>query len=198
VTTIQYPAPTDRTYYVAGPIGSGSEMRTNLERFVYAVNQLRERGYLVVSPVEFHDMEFLDDPTKKPHDWAWYLRRDIELMVADEVTGIILLPGWEYSKGANLELQVARGLNYYITTLGECLARPVKVTVANDYGRDPGTDGRHSASPAEIEGAPATSPLQLPPGNVGLALGPHEDRSGVVPGGDQLDRSDDRRSRDPR
>jgi hypothetical protein len=124
--SVQYPPPLDITYYVAGPI-SGSMMSENLKKFVIAVRELRERGYTVVSPVEIHDAADVVPDTAK--DWTYYLRKDIEALVHDDVKGIILLPGWEFSMGTNLELQIALKLNYYVTTLGECLGREPKVSL---------------------------------------------------------------------
>lgn len=117
MTSIQYPPPTNRTYYVSGPISG--DIEGNTKKFTQAVRDLRARGYRVVSPVEVCEVLTVPDPS----DWAWYMRRDIEAMLQDEVTGIIMLPGWEHSRGAQLELLVAKGLNYYIAELAPCLVR---------------------------------------------------------------------------
>ena len=114
-----YPPPLDPTYYLAGPISG--DVEGNIKKFAKAVSDLRARGYKVISPVEVHE---LDGPPPDPKDWAWYMRRDLEAMMNDEVQGIIMLPGWEHSEGAQLELLVARALFFRVHSLGECLVRP--------------------------------------------------------------------------
>lgn len=101
-------------YYIAGPM-------TNIPQFNYpafdrAAQHLRAAGYEVVSPAE------MDDPATRAaalasvdgrpgsgsvngETWGDFLARDVKL-IADTVDGIIVLPGWEKSKGARLEVFV--------------------------------------------------------------------------------------------
>ena len=185
MTTIQYPAPTDRTYYLSGPISG--DIEGNTRKFAQAVEALRERGFSIVSPVEVCN-ELTGVLNPEHHlEWSWYMRRDIEALVRDEVEGIIMLPGWEYSKGACLELQIARSLNYYITTLGECLVRPIRVNLETRHGSAAG-DGLERPSErlsddggsTEDEGTPSTQEVRDASGDVGVALGSHEDRPVLV------------------
>jgi hypothetical protein len=125
VTNLHYPPPTDRAYYLAGPISG--DMVNNIAKFTQAAVDLRERGYDVTSPIEIHDATETTPETAK--SWDYYLRMDIGRLVRMDIEGIIMLPGWEHSKGAQLELYIANQLNYTVTTLGECLVRPVRVTL---------------------------------------------------------------------
>lgn len=86
--------------YIAGPMTGYPEH--NYPAFTVAAATLRAQGYDVVSPHELHD----DDMTR-PFDW--YLRRDIAALVTCDA--IALLPGWEHSRGAQLEYAVASGLD---------------------------------------------------------------------------------------
>jgi len=119
-----YPPPLDLTYYVSGPISG--DVEANIAKFAKAVRALRARDYKVVSPVEVCEALTVPDP----EDWSWYMRRDIEAMMHDDVAGIIMLPGWEYSRGAVVELALAKALAFRIAFLGECLMRPVDVRKA--------------------------------------------------------------------
>jgi nucleoside 2-deoxyribosyltransferase len=85
--------------YIAGPMTGYPEY--NYPAFTEAAAALRANGRTVTSPHELHDNDF-----SRPFDW--YLRRDLAALLT--CTDIVLLPGWEASRGAHLELDVAIGL----------------------------------------------------------------------------------------
>lgn len=117
--------PTGVTYYLSGPISG--DIAGNTKRFGEAADELRSRGYKIVSPVEVCDGH-LAKADLKPNanmSWDWYMRRDIEALCDDSVEGIIMLPGWEFSRGARIELQIARALNYRVHDYAECLQREI-------------------------------------------------------------------------
>ena len=69
--------------------------------------ELRARGEDVINPAEF-DAEIGPDQS-----WDTYLRRDLVLL-AERCNAIVLLPGWEDSKGAQLEHYVGMQLGMTI------------------------------------------------------------------------------------
>lgn len=82
--------------YLSGPM-TGIE-NNNFPAFHDAAVYLRSLGYDVVSPAEIQEAG----------TWELCLRADLrELCTCD---AIALMPGWENSKGANLELHVAHRL----------------------------------------------------------------------------------------
>lgn len=103
-------------YYLAGPMTGYPQF--NIPLFRTAAGYLRAVGYNIVSPVE------LDSPTVRDaalsstdgaldaagkvagESWGEILARDVRV-VADEVDGIIVLPEWNRSRGARLEVFVA-------------------------------------------------------------------------------------------
>ena len=108
--------------YLAGPMTGIPQF--NFPAFDEAASNLRMvlggDGVDVVSPAE------IDDPatraaalaskdgapgsgTTSGETWGDFLSRDVKL-VADEVDAIMVLPGWEDSKGARLEVFVARSV----------------------------------------------------------------------------------------
>jgi hypothetical protein len=103
-------------YYIAGPM-SGIP-RFNIPAFDEAASNLREEGYHIVSPAELDDpvtreMAYnsldgstLNDQHPNGESWGDFLARDVKI-VADKVQGVIVLPGWERSRGARLEVMVA-------------------------------------------------------------------------------------------
>ena len=94
-------------YYISGPM-TGIEGH-NYPRFQQVAEELRSRHHEIVSP-----HELTDDFTQ---DWEWYLKRDLKSML--DCDRIILLEGWEASRGARLELWVADKLKMVVCTLSE-------------------------------------------------------------------------------
>ena len=84
--------------YISGPM-SGHE-NSNFPAFNEAARKFRNLGFPVLNPADFGD-----DPK---HTWQDCLKRDIATMC--HADAIVLLDGWDQSKGANLELAVAEGL----------------------------------------------------------------------------------------
>lgn len=82
--------------YVAGPMTGLPDF--NYPAFERAEMLLRGAGYEVESP--HHNG---DGDTSKP--WQWYVRAALAQMLRCD--GVALLPGWEKSRGANLEHFIA-------------------------------------------------------------------------------------------
>jgi hypothetical protein len=92
--------------------------KMNFPAFEAAAKQLRETGIDVVSPAE------LDDDTDRKFalasedgdleasgtdkSWGDFLARDVKLLADDGIEAIVVLPGWEDSRGARLETFVGR------------------------------------------------------------------------------------------
>jgi hypothetical protein len=101
------------TYYLAGKMSNVRQF--NIPMFDRVSADLRQQGYTVVSPAELDSPKMRalaiaspdGDLAKLEKDcnetWGEVLARDVK-MVADKVQGVIILPGWESSTGARLEL----------------------------------------------------------------------------------------------
>lgn len=101
------------TVYLAGPM-SGVPGH-NFQAFKDAAAELRARGINVRSPVEMDEQEGFDsqlEPDIEPGSkrWADFLARDVKVVADPWVQAIVVLPEWERSRGANLEVRVARDL----------------------------------------------------------------------------------------
>ncbi len=84
--------------YVAGPM-SGYEQH-NFPLFNHYAARLRSLGYDVVNPVDINP-----DPGTP---WEECMKKDIvQLLTCDSVA---VLPGWECSRGASLEVSIAKAL----------------------------------------------------------------------------------------
>lgn len=86
--------------YIAGPISGQPDL--NREAFAEADEILKRKGFITRNPHQF----CADIHATEPNDPSYY-RRGIRVL-ADECTDLLLLPGWEQSKGAYIEFNVAR------------------------------------------------------------------------------------------
>lgn len=103
--------PLDRNtlLYLAGPMTH--ELEHGRPAFAEATKRLLDVGYYV------EDRSRVEVP-----DWSWetYLRHDLKAML--DCTGVAVLPGWEFSRGAQLEVQTARALAMPIRPVEQWLA----------------------------------------------------------------------------
>lgn len=97
-------------WYISGPMTGIEEY--NFPAFAKVADYLRERGLEVVSA---HEVEHNDNGVPGSLTWDEYLRGDLIEMLK-KCNGIILLPGWESSKGAMVEFQLAQLLSFKIKT----------------------------------------------------------------------------------
>ncbi|HRW03436.1 MAG TPA: DUF4406 domain-containing protein, partial [Tetrasphaera sp.] len=92
-------ADTEDAVYLSGPMTGLPDF--NRPAFHAAAAALRAQGYVVINPAE---VDLGPDAT-----WADYMRVHLA-EIARRVTQVFVLPGWESSRGAQLEVHVARSL----------------------------------------------------------------------------------------
>ena len=96
-----------KRWYIAGKMTGLPEL--NFPAFHAAAAQLRAAGFDIVNPAEINT-----DPAA---EWAACMRADIrELMTCH---GIVILPGWETSRGAKLEREIALQVGMPVIPLAE-------------------------------------------------------------------------------
>lgn len=96
--------------YLSGPMTGIKDH--NFPLFNAETARLRALGYAVVNPVEVNP----DGDTA----WADCLRRDLTALL--DCDAIALLPGWGDSRGAQLELHVARALGFAVVQAADLTA----------------------------------------------------------------------------
>lgn len=106
-----------RRIYLAGP------MRGYLDHNRPAFNQwagrLRAEGFSVINPAE------LDAKDQTPKDnYTDYYRRDLPFLA--QCDAVVVMPGWQQSTGATLEVTVARILEMPVLELPDLRLMPVE------------------------------------------------------------------------
>lgn len=102
-------------WYLAGPMSGIPQF--NFPYFKEVTEKLRAQGLTIVSPHELDSPDVqkaamqskdgnLVDGKIAGETWGDILAKDVKL-IADDIDGIIFLPGWQRSKGARLEAFVA-------------------------------------------------------------------------------------------
>lgn len=91
------------TLYIAGPMTGIPD--SNYPAFNQAEIELRAAGYDVLNPVASEE----HNTTGTTQTWQWYMRHGLAMLV--EADGVAILPGWDSSRGATLEVHVARSLD---------------------------------------------------------------------------------------
>lgn len=112
--------------YVAGPMTGLPEF--NFPAFNTMAERLRAEGWHVENPADHGETEGAE--------WADYLRFDIESLATCEA--IMLLPGWSKSKGANLEVHIAKQIG-------------VTIMLSDGAEAPQATEAEQAAEPAKCE-----------------------------------------------
>lgn len=99
--------------YLAGPMTGFEDF--NFPAFNKMAAELRARGYVVENPAEHGVVDGAD--------WADYMAYDLtRLGLCGQVA---VLPGWENSKGARLEVHIARELGMKVVNAHDLVTREV-------------------------------------------------------------------------
>src|SRR5690242_12716158 len=93
--------------YLAGPMSGIPDF--NRPAFLVAADILREQGFQVMTPADLYSGD----------SWEEGMRHDIPAMLSCDL--VSLLEGWERSRGARLEVFIARELGIRVETLQETL-----------------------------------------------------------------------------
>ena len=99
-----------RRVYLSGPMTGIAEF--NYPAFMAAEAELCRLGYDVVNPAKVK-------PDGEP-TWENYMRADLRDMLTCDA--IALMPGWENSKGARMELFVACGVEMKVVFVADLVA----------------------------------------------------------------------------
>ena len=89
--------------YVSGPMTGLPDL--NRPKFNSEADLLRAQGFTVVNPAE--------SVLPESATWKEHMREDIRAML--DCDRIHMLPGWERSRGAVLELTIAHALGFTVT-----------------------------------------------------------------------------------
>lgn len=105
--------------YIAGPMSGMKDF--NFPAFFEAERQLEELGYEVINPAHNDGatvqeaLQSAGTPESPNKLWSYYMKRDLPHVM--DVDMLCVLPGWQKSKGATLEVTVARALGLPLMVL---------------------------------------------------------------------------------
>lgn len=97
--------------YISGPMTGLPDL--NFPAFHAAAAALRAQGWLdVVNPAEIN--------AAHPGQWETCMKADIKALC--DCDALVMLPGWERSTGAHLEVHIAHRLGLQILSLADLCA----------------------------------------------------------------------------
>jgi hypothetical protein len=104
----------------------------NFPAFHAAAADLRAAGHFVINPAEMDEVDGVAPPkgveptlANAPKPFEWYMQRDLSAIMCGTkdspgaVDAVAVLPGWERSQGAGMEVEVASRLGKKIIKLDE-------------------------------------------------------------------------------
>jgi hypothetical protein len=100
--------------YIAGPMTGYEDF--NYPAFNAAAATLRARGWQIENPAE--------NPDPPSREWIDYMRMAVAQVARCDV--VVLLPGWEGSRGARVEFTLATGLGLQVLPLDAALSAPAE------------------------------------------------------------------------
>lgn len=101
--------------YVAGPMSGKPQL--NFPAFDEVAAKIRSLGYVPINPADFDRVMW---PEGVPDAEDYYARQlKIDLLLVETCDAIVMLPGWESSKGARLEHAWAQALKLRTINLGD-------------------------------------------------------------------------------
>lgn len=82
--------------YIAGPMTGYKDL--NYPAFEAAAKELEAAGHIPLNPASV-------DNGGEAHSWEWYMKRTIPMMCSADA--VMTLKGWEGSRGAGIEVDLA-------------------------------------------------------------------------------------------
>lgn len=104
--------------YLCGPMSGIPEF--NFPAFHAATKQLRDKGFKVFNPAERDLEDGFNPKTDKANTFLHYMKYDLPAVMDSDA--VVVLPGWENSKGAKLETHVARECGIILYTLEDAMS----------------------------------------------------------------------------
>jgi hypothetical protein len=104
--------------YIAGPMTGLVDF--NRWSFHEAARRLEGVGFTTANPATLPAPSAYHPRRVYESHWAFYMRHALPLLL--EAEAVALLPGWEESRGAKLERQIALDLEYSVASLDVILS----------------------------------------------------------------------------
>lgn len=102
--------------YLCGPM-TGLPKK-NYPAFHAEADRLRALGYEIISPAEIWEFDAVGN-------WHDFMKEDIRAMLTCPI--VLTLPGWENSKGAQLEVGIAKALGIHVDAASSVVGLPLSL-----------------------------------------------------------------------
>ena len=116
--------------YLSGPMSGYRNLNRDMHRLVKEWLE-KKKGHEVVSPAL---MDSVDGGPPTPRGkvgdrWIAFIMRDISMILTMDLDGIVMMKGWEKSKGSRMELLAAlcRGLKVFDEEMREMKLESIPV-----------------------------------------------------------------------
>lgn len=102
-----------KTVFISGPMTGLPDY--NYQEFFRVEKLLRDAGYSVINPAS--------NGVRDGWEWRDYMTQSLMMLLTRDVDAVVTLDGWKRSKGASLEVYVARALGMDVVPAHELLRR---------------------------------------------------------------------------
>ncbi len=110
-----------KTIYISGAV-SNLDTKQVIEKFEQAEKSCRKMGFInIVNPLKLEHKSYHPLPWQMPLEWSDYMRTDIKALC--QCQAIYILPCWQGSRGAHLEVSLARELQMEMIFEMNCVSK---------------------------------------------------------------------------
>ena len=96
--------------YLSGPMSVSKNPNNNKDEFNRVTELLRADGWTIFNPAEFDIGDDNLNTLSELEIWTYCMKRDLSEIIKNEIDVVILLDGWDLSKGSKMEIFVSQTL----------------------------------------------------------------------------------------
>lgn len=106
-----------RTIFVSGPMTG--YVNYNYDEFFKVAKEIEDLGFRVVNPASIGIQE--------GYTWKDYMKESLMMLITNDVDTVVTLEGWTKSKGARLEVHIAKELGIEVIHVNDFLKKYISL-----------------------------------------------------------------------